>query len=462
MKRNFFTLTCLIFAFALVLPLKIYSQNFAELEKTIKDELKEKNAAGAAVAIVKGDQVIFAKGFGTANVETDQPVTPQTLFQIGSVTKPFTAALILQMAAAKKLDLDAPIGVYAKNLDPQLARITLAGLLSQTSGLIDEPDEFGAGDESLMATYINSWTGDYALLPPSEVFSYSNSGYALAGFTAQEQSGKLFADLMNERIFQPFGMNSSTFRPTVAMTYPLAVGHELKDKVLRVVRPLPQDARLYPAGTFYSNLDDLSRFARAFLNDGKIDGKQIIAPEIIKLMSQPRARQLSASDDTSYGFGFFINTNRGARQIWHDGTMTGYVALLKFIPEQKLALIILGNTNNVGLIKTHDKILEMFAKLKPKDEFKSQPALPMTESEMKKYVGTYTQPRRWISEVFIRDGKLFIKELGQEMEMSKIGENRFSFQFPNAPRPLTIYIQTAQNDKPAFLHQYVWAFKKIK
>ncbi len=465
MKRKFLAFF-LFFSVISIFPAKLFAQanapNYAELEKTISDELKEKTAVGAAVAIVKDDKVIFAKGFGTANVETNAPVTPETLFQVGSMTKTFTAVMILQLVEEGKLKLDAPIGDYAKNLSPKLSKMTLAQLLSHTSGIIDEPDEFGAGDESMMASYIRSWKDDYALFNPGEIFSYSNSGYALAGFAAQEAMGKSYVNLMNEMIFQPLGMKSTTFRPTVAMTFPLAVGHTIKpNEKPQVVRPLPQDARLYPAGTFYSNLNDLSRFAAAFLNGGKIDGKQVISPSVIEKMSAPHAKQLSATDDTSYGYGLFMNTDRGVRQIWHDGTMTGYVALLKFVPEQKFALIILGNTNNIGFIKTHDKALEMFLNLKPKEEFKAKTALPMSEAEMKKYVGTYSQPNRWNSEVFIKDGKLFIKEFNQELEMRKIGENRFSFQFPNAPRPLEINIQPAENGKSGFLHQYVWAFKKI-
>lgn len=464
MKKQIIVLL-LLFCFSLTFPNKNFAQtaDFSELENTINTELKEKNAVGAAIAIIKGDRVVFAKGFGTANVETNAPITPETLFQIGSMTKTFTAAMILQMAEDGKLNLDAAIGDYDKNLNPKLAKITLRQLLSQTSGIIDEPDEFGAGDESLMASYINSWKDNYALFDAGKVFSYSNSGYALAGFTAQKESGKLYVDLMNEKIFQPFGMKSTTFRPTVAMTYPLAVGHTTKpNEQAQVVRPLAQDARLYPAGTMYSNLNDLSRFAIAFLNDGKADGIQILSPKIIEEMSAPHAKQLSATDDTSYGYGLFMNTNRGVKQIWHDGTMTGYVALLKFVPEQKFALIILGNTNNIGLTKTHDKALEMMLKLQPKAEFKVKPTLPMTEAEMQKYVGTYSQPNRWNSDVFIKDGKLFIRQFNQELQLSKIGENRFSFQFPNAPRPLEIFIQPAENDQTGFLHQYVWAFKKIK
>ena len=441
---------------------KGFAQDFSELEKTVQSELKEKNAVGAGVAIIKNDRVIFAKGFGAANIETNAPITPETLFQIGSVTKTFTAAMILGMAQEGKLKLDVPVGDYAKNLSPKLARVTLNQLLSHKAGIIDEPDEYGATDESLMAGYIRSWTDDYCLFGGGEVFSYSNSGFALAGFVAQESSGKLYADLMDERLFQPLGFRGTTFRPTVAMTYPLAVGHQAKlGEKPTVVRPLPQEARLYPAGTMYSSLNDMSRFAVAFLNEGKIDGKQIINQSVIEKMSTPAAMQLSAADNTSYGNGLFMNTRRGVRAVWHDGSMTGYVASLLFVPEQRFAVIILGNTNNVALDRTQEKAMELMLSLKPKEQAKPKTYMSLTEEEMKKLVGVYNQPKRFKIEIFIKQGKLFIKEFNQEMPLNRIGENRFSFQFPQAPQPLEIYVQPAANGKNGFVHQYVWAFKKM-
>jgi len=457
MKRKFTILITFV-----CLTTSVFGQNFSELEKTVRAELQEKNAIGAGVAIIKNDRVIFAKGFGAANVETNAPITPDTIFQIGSITKTFTAAMILSMSQKGRLKLDAPIGDYAKNLSPKLSRMTLDQLLSHTAGIIDEPDEYGAADESLMANYIRSWTDDYCLFDGGRFFSYSNSGYALAGFTAQESGGKLYADLMTEIIFQPLGMRNTTFRPTVAMTYPLAVGHQTKQgERPTVVRPLPQDARLYPAGTMYSSLNDLARFAIAFLNGGKIDGKQIIAPSVIEKMSTPHAKQLSMADDSSYGYGLFMNTRRGVRVVWHDGSMTGYVASLLLVPEQKFAVIILGNTNNVVLNKTQEKAMETISSLKPKEEPKPKQSQPLTKAEMQKLVGTYSQPNRFKIEIFIKDGKLYIREFNQEMILSKIGENRFSFQSQVAKQTVEIYTQPAERGKPAFVHQYVWAFKKM-
>ena len=458
------------FCFVLVLILLTTIQSFAQssgkptdftaLEETVLAELKEKRAAGAAVAIVRNDQIVFAKGFGTANVETNQPVTPDMLFQIGSITKTFTALAVTSFAAEGKLRLDVPVGNYVKGLSPKLSQVNLSQLLSHTAGIIDEPDEYGAQDESLMATYLRSWKDEYCLFEPSEIFSYSNSGFALAGFTMQEAVGKPYVEIMNERVFAPLRMTRTTFRPTVAMTYPLAVGHKSAEQ-LTVVRPLPNDARLYPAGTAYSSANELARFAIAFLNNGRLDGKRIIAPAVIKQMSEPRAQQLSAPDDTSYGYGLFMNHAGGMRRIWHEGSMTGYVAMMMFVPERHVAVIVLSNTDGVVLDKTEEKALELMLPSAVKEEPKAKTVQSVSEAEIKNYVGTYSQPNRWKTEVFIKEGRLFIKEFNREMPLNKIGENRFSFEFPKPGINQEISFKLGSDDKPIALNQYVWAFKRL-
>ena len=436
--------------------------DFGELEKVVLAELKERNAPGAAVAVVRDNKIIFAKGFGLANVETNAPVTPDTLFQIGSITKTFTAAALLTLSEKGKFRFDAPVGNYVKGLNPRISKLTLHHLLSHTSGIIDEPDEYGGQDETMMATYLRSWKDDYILFDAGEVFSYSNSGFALAGLVAQEVSGKLYADLMTEEIFQPLGMARTTFRPTVAMTYPLAVGHRSAGGKISVVRPLPNDARLYPAGTMYSSVNEMALFAVAFMNGGKLDGRQVLSPAVIAKMQAPNAKQLSAADDTGYGYGLFTNHYRGVRRVWHEGAMTGYVGSMMMVPEQRFAVIILCNGDGVRLNKTEERAMEMMLRLAPKEDSGPPPSQPMSESEMKKYVGVYEQPNRFKIEVLIKENKLFVKEFNNEMAVTKIGENRFAFQLPGANRSTEIFIKIGSDGKPAFIHQYVWAFKKIK
>ena len=436
---------------------------FAALEPLVLEELKSSNTPGAAVAIVSGDHVVFAKGFGVASIETGAAVTADTLFQIGSMTKTFTATALTALANEGKVRLDRPIGEYVSGLSPKLARVTAGQLLSHTAGLIDEPDEWGLHDDAALAAYTKSWTDDYCLFEPGQVFSYSNSGMALAGLVMQEAGGKPYADQLSERLFSPLGMIRTTFRPTVAMTYPLAVGHRPgPDKRPAVVRPMADDARLWPAGTMYSSVNDLARFAIAFLNDGRIDGKQVISPSVIADMSAPHGDVLSFADETHYGYGLFMNRQRGVRQIWHDGTMPGFLAGLRMIPEHRVAVMTLANTEFGRLGQTIDRALELTVPLAPKTEPAVRPSVAITEAEMRQYVGSYTNPKRWTAEILMKEGALYLKQFGGELKLTRVGESRFSFQPPGAPRPQEFVLMKASQGKPAYLHQFVWAFRKVE
>ena len=203
------------------------------------------------------------RGFGVANVETGAPVTPDTLFQIGSATKTFTAAALLSAAPQGAVALDRPVSTYVSGLAACVGAPTLTQLLSHTGGVMDEPDEFGPQGEEGLAAYARTWTSEYCLLPPGRAFSYSNSGFALAGLALQEAEKKPFAEVMRARVLDPLGMPRTTFRPTEAMTWPLAVGHRRdKEGKFTVVRPLANDARLWPAGTLYSSANEMARLAR--------------------------------------------------------------------------------------------------------------------------------------------------------------------------------------------------------
>ena len=257
--------------------------DFTQLEKVALEELKETNTPGAAVAVVSGDRRVFAKGFGVANIETGAPVTPDTLFRIGSVTKMFTAAVLATLADEGRIKLDEPIGKYVKGLNPKLSMVTAHQLMSHTAGMTDEsPSDYGSHDDSALAAYVRSLNDDYFFTEPKEIFSYSNPGFDVAGFLIEEVGGRPYADQMSDRLFKPLGMNSTTFRPTVAMTYPLSQGHSLSGKAKpTVIRPFGDNVAGWPDGFMFSSVNELARFAIAFMDSGRIDRKQVLTPEVI-------------------------------------------------------------------------------------------------------------------------------------------------------------------------------------
>ncbi|MBD0326504.1 MAG: beta-lactamase family protein, partial [Pyrinomonadaceae bacterium] len=198
---------------------------FEELAKVIQEELKQTKTPGAAIAIVSNDCVIFAQGFGTSNVETNAPVTPDMLFRLGSTTKMFTGAALVTLSATGKLKLDAPISTYANSLHPKLARLTTHQLLSNNAGMADIQAPDPSHDDAALSRMVRSWKDEVLFTEPNEIYSYSSAGFWLAGYVIEETDKKPYADAMAALLFEPLGMKRTTFRPLIAMTYPMAMPH---------------------------------------------------------------------------------------------------------------------------------------------------------------------------------------------------------------------------------------------
>lgn len=398
--------------------------DFAELEKVLLEELKETNTPGATVAIVSGDRVIYSRAFGISNIETGTPMTTNMLFRIGSTTKMFTATALVTLAQQGKLTLDEPVGKYITGLNSKVGSVTAHQLLTHTAGIIDEAPMYGDHDDAAMGRTIRGWKDNQLFTQPGKIISYSNPGYWLAGYVVESISGKPYADQLSEMIFKPVGMSSTTFRPTVAMTYPLAQGHNSSGKTPpTVVRPFADNAASWPAGSLFTNVLDLSRFVIALLNNGKLDGKQVLSPEVIAKISTPHV-SIQSQPDSRYGYGLMISNYRGLRIVEHGGSRSGYGSVIKMAPDHKFGVIVLGNRTGVALNKTAEKAMELMLPLKP-SPFQHKPHILMSENEMNKCVGKFGQ-REVTAEIFLKDGQLVLKTAGSELPVRKIGDNRFA------------------------------------
>jgi CubicO group peptidase (beta-lactamase class C family) len=284
---------------------------------------------------------------------------------------------------------------------------------------------YGDHDDSAMGRTIRSWKQDQLFTEPGKIISYSNPGYWLAGFVSESVSKKPFADHMSESIFKPLGMTSTTFRPTMAMTYPLAQGHNAAGKsAATVVRPFADNAASWPAGSMFTNVLDLSRFTIALMNGGRLEGKQALSPQIIAKLSTPRVG-IPSQPEARYGYGLMFSNYRGVRVVEHGGSRSGYGSVIKMVPDQRFAVIVLGNRTGVSLGRTAEKAMELILPLKPKPAETPKQDLPMTAAEMANYAGKYGQ-REVSVEILLKDGKLSLKQGPNERPIRKIGENRFS------------------------------------
>jgi CubicO group peptidase (beta-lactamase class C family) len=394
------------------------------LDAVAQQELQQSGIPGATIAIVSKGRVIYARGFGVANVETGAPMTPDLLFRLGSTTKMFTAAALAALVEKGVVDLQKPVGAYITGLHPSIARLTPHQLLSHTSGLLDEAPMYGSNDEDALLKVVRSWKEDRFFAEPGKIYSYSNPGYWLAGAVVESAGGKLYADQVNDTIFTPLGMSRTTFRPSVAMTYPLAQGHDVDDGKARVVRPFANNAASWPAGSIFSSVEDLSRFVIAFLDNGAIDGKQAIAPGVITRLTT--GSTAIPGSESKYGYGLNVGPYRGVTVVQHGGSRSGYGSTIRMVPERKFGVIVLVNRTGGGLPRTVEKAMELVLGL-PAPPTPPAPDLPaLTPQQAAGYAGVYSQGGTRTMEIVARDGKLFLKQNGRETELRRTGEHRFT------------------------------------
>jgi hypothetical protein len=198
------------------------------------------------------------------------------------------------------------------------------------------------------------------------------------------------------------------------MTYPLAQGHEATPRGPRVIRPAANNAASWPAGSIFSNVNDLSRFVIAFLNDGRVDGKQVLSPAVIRALSTPRAK--IPGGDASYGYGLQVATYRGVDLVSHGGSRAGFGSSIRMVPSRKFGVIAVANRSGIGLNAAAQKAMELGLQLAPPAT--STAAAPAsTGADMKAFVGTYSQGPRTM-EVLIRDGRLILKQDNREQPIA--------------------------------------------
>jgi CubicO group peptidase (beta-lactamase class C family) len=316
----------------------------AFLDGLLPLQLKRDDIAGATVAIVKDGQLLFAKGYGLADVEKNKPVSPQeTLFRPGSVSKLFTWTAIMQLFEQGKLDLDRDINEYLDFRIPDAfgKPITLKNILSHTPGFEEQiKDLFQVGSTSVdLGQYLKTHI-PARIYPPGMVPAYSNYATALAGYIVARVSGRSFEDYIVENIFNPLKMTHSTFaQPLPATLAPLmSNGYRLgsgSPEPFEVISP-------YPAGSLSSSATDMAQFMIAHLQDGQLGDARILKAETAGLMHS----RLFALDEAANAmcYGFYEESRNGQRIIGHGGDTIYFHSDLHLVLDQKLGFFVSYNS----------------------------------------------------------------------------------------------------------------------
>lgn len=335
-----------------------------QLDAFVEQEMRTEKVPGTSVAVLHKGQVVVAKGYGLANVEHGVPVTPETIFQSGSVGKMFTAAVVMLQVEQGKMSLDDPLSKYVPNAPASWRPITIRHLLTHTSGIPNVGDDFD---------FKRNYTDDELLkgfeaLPlnfqPGARYSYSNSGYVILGIVVQRATGRFYGDILKTDIFQPLGMKTARVISDRDIVPHRAAGYEMVDGELKNQDFVSVKMNSTADGSLYFSLNDMIAWALG-VEQGRVlsaaSWKQVYTPV-----------QLNSGKTYPYGFGWDVDTAGGSPRYHHGGSWQGFRSYYSRYLGDDLVILFLANSAEAnteifvdGIAKLWDPALVAVPRPKP-------------------------------------------------------------------------------------------------
>ncbi|HEV2455087.1 MAG TPA: serine hydrolase domain-containing protein [Verrucomicrobiae bacterium] len=347
----------------LMILLMIPGARADEVGKLIKSQMQQHHVPGVACVVWKDGRMVKSFYGGYANLEWNAPVKQDTVFEIGSISKQFAAASILLLAKQGKLSVDDNISKYLTNTASAWANIKIRHLLSHTSGIhsYDDMDGFELRQHLTQAQFIRRLGRHPPDFKPGEKWSYCNAGYSLLGYIVENVSGEDYLSFLRQNIFSPLGMTNSAFRDPVNVIPHRAAGYvfdhgtyENRDYDL---------TDLFSAGTMVSTVSDLSKWDVALLDGGVLDETSKKLWWTPARLNDGRAVPVSEDGSSTYGFGWFLGTLDGHKNIGHGGVTSGFSAANELYPDDHLFIIVLSNTDEGGFaVQLAGKIAAVYLK----------------------------------------------------------------------------------------------------
>lgn len=382
--------------------------------------MKVHGVPGAVVGVLYGGEMTTA-GFGVTNVNHPLPVTPDTLFQIGSITKTYTATAVMRLVEQGTLSLDEPVRTYVPDFrvadEDTSARVTLRHLLTHTSGWSgDLFTDMSFGDDAL-ARYVAAMAELQQETPLGAFVSYNNAAVTLAGHVIAKVTGKTYEAAMKELVLEPLGLKRSFFNPIEVMVHRFVVGHSKGPHGPQVAEPWPIARGENPCGGLVCDIGDLLRYARFHLGDGTTeDGTRLLSAETMALM---QTTQAAIWQDETMGLTWFLNVSDGVRRVSHGGSTIGQQAELTLVPQHGLAVGVMTNADEGLALNeevTHCALREYLGVNVPKPE-----AIEASPETLAAYTGLY---RRYMVDL----------ELGM-LAGQLVAQIRYTAGFPTKDSP---------------------------
>lgn len=440
-----------------------------DLQARLQELIGEHEVPGASAAILHGDRIVEAAA-GITNLNTGVAVTTDTIFQIGSTTKVYTATLVMQLVDDGRLELDVPITRYLPEVrfgDASVNDVlTVRQFLCHTSGLEgDFFEDFGRGDDGI-ERYVAALAELPQLHEPGENLSYCNAGWVLLGRLIERLVGEPFHRAFATRLTEPAGLKDTVLLPEDAILRRVAVGHlPAPDGDGQTVAPVWTLGHCSaPAGSLTcATAADVVRFAKMHLDDGRAaDGTQVLSPASVKAMQQPQADipdRHTLGD--SWGLGWFLMDWDGKRVIGHDGGTIGQAAFLRVCPEANLAVSLVTNGGKAGEVfrSLFDEVFQAFAGVSvPK---RPTPLEDPADVDLSRYEGRFVRHNVTV-DITREDGELMmdvtlegpLAELVPPIDRAKMvpaGNDVFIANMKGSDSPVVFY-EAGADERPRWMH----------
>jgi CubicO group peptidase (beta-lactamase class C family) len=311
---------------------------------------------GASVIVIRDGRVVYEHAYGLSNLSPAAPATPGTDYRLASLTKEFTALSVMLLARDGKLRYDEPIGFLLPGLPPQVRALTVRQLLTHTSGIWDYEDlipdtqTVQVSDADVLAMISRK---DTLYFKPGTRFQYSNTAYVLLGLIVERTSGLPFPRFLAEHVFQPAGMTSTLLYERGGPDVPQRAYGFTPDSGAPTFKATDQSVTSATRGdgAIYSSVIDLAKWCDALSGDLLLDQR--------RLSEGFTSAALLDGTKTGYGFGWYVDTFRGARRLWHHGETSGFRNTIVRFPDLHAAIVILSNRNGGDTGKIADQVADL-------------------------------------------------------------------------------------------------------
>jgi D-alanyl-D-alanine carboxypeptidase len=359
---------------AFVLLLGAAAAQADAVDDYVTAQMRRQHVPGMALAVVKDGKPVRVKGYGLANVELNVPVTAETVFKIGSVSKQFIAIGVMLLVNDGKVALQDPVAKYLQDAPPAWRGITVEHVLNHSSGLVRESPGFAPFQLQSDAETIRKAYDTPLRFQPGEKFEYCNLGYFISAEIIRKVSGMEWPAFLEQRVFKPLGMNATRATSVAAIIPNRANGYAFNDGKVENATPF---IAVRPSGAFVSTLTDMLKWNSA------LEAGNVLPKPLLERMWTPY--KTTDGKEQPYGLGWYLDPVNGHAQIHHGGALTGFRSEYTRFVDDKLAVIVLAN----GEYARTDAIAVNVAAQYIKDLVPKRVAATIDAALLEQYAGQY-------------------------------------------------------------------------